>query len=370
MSSHTAECTWREALPGLVSEVLGRLPQSSNASRYRFGSAVIEIASDYRPLHEELAAFYGDCGCTGSPPEATRIKGFATRIEGTPLLSLSFDVVPARHPVEIAMGMYRFCRRQPYGETPSPIPGWRMLTDTTAERNLLVASDGRVALINLDLAPPEFVLDYIVGVVLAAQPDILFLHAASVGIAGSGALILAPSFGGKSTIALSLASRGHAFLGDDVGAVRLATREVLPFPRSAGLREGPLASTLRERVQANRHVRAPARDGALRTVVRVSDLFPGSGSGPLPLRFAFLLDGITGTAKITPFQPGPGEIQRLRSMIVLDAESRWGLSPGRDLMQLLTVMNLLSELRCYLLEVGSIDETADMIEHVTSNGAG
>jgi len=331
---------------------------------------VVEIASDYRLLHDELAAFYGDCGCTESPTDATHIRASATRVEGTPLLSLSFDVVPARHPVEIAMGMYRFCRRQPYVEIPSPISGWRMLTDTTAERSLLVASDGHVALINLDLAPPEFVLDYIVGVVLAAQPDILFLHAASVGVAGSGALILAPSFGGKSTIALSLASRGHAFLGDDIGAVRLETREVLPFPKSAGLREGPLASALRERVQASRHVRAPARDGVFRTVVRVSDLFPRSGRGPLPLRFGFLLDGITGTARITPFRPGPAELQRLRSMIVLDAESRWGLSPGRDLMQLLTVMNLLSELRCYLLEVGSIEETADLIERTIATGAG
>lgn len=286
----------------------------------------------------------------------------ATLLEGTPLLSLTFDVVPSRHPVEIATGMYRFCRNQPYVEFPSPISGWRTVIDTSAGERLLVASDGRNALINLDLAPPEFVLDCIVGIVLAAQPGILFLHAASVGIAGSGALLLAPSFGGKSTTSLSLASRGHAFLGDDVAAVRLATREVLPFPKSAGLREGPLAGLLRERLQTCRHVNAPARNGDVRTVVRVSDLFPQSASGPLPLRFAFLLDGITGTAKISSFQPGRGELQRLRSMIVLDAESRWGVSPGRDLMQLLTVMNLLSELRCYLLEVGPIEKTADLIE--------
>jgi hypothetical protein len=272
--------------------------------------------------------------------------------------------------VEIAMGIYRFCRNQPYVEFPSPIAGWRLLTDTTAQRRLLVASDGRRALINLDLAPPEFVLDCIVGIVLAAQPGILFLHAASVGIAGSGALILAPSFGGKSTIALSLASRGHAFLGDDVGVVRLAAREVLPFPKSAGLRDGPLASLLQEQLGDYRHVRVPARHGDVRTVVRVSDLFPQSVSEPLPLRFAFLLDGITGRAKLTSFEPGPGELRRLRNMVVLDAESRWGVSPGQDLMQLLTIMNLLAELRCHLLEVGSIEDTANLIERTMQSGVG
>jgi hypothetical protein len=258
----------------------------------------------------------------------------------------------------------------PYVESPSPVSGWRTVTDTRAGGQLLAASDGRSALINVDLAPPEFVLDCIVGVVLAAQPDISFVHGASVGIAGSGALILAPSFGGKSTTVLSLASRGHAFLGDDVGAVRLSTRELLPFPKSAGLRDGPLASLLQEQLGDYRHVRVPARHGDVRTVVRVSDLFPQSVSGRLPLRFAFLLDGITGTAKRTPFQPAPGELRRLRSMIVLDAESRWGISPGQDLMQLLTVMNLLSKLRCYLLEVGSIEDTADLIERTMWHGAG
>jgi hypothetical protein len=346
------------------------LSRSSLTSRYRFGAAVVEITSDYRPLHDELATFYADCGCIDSAVEGSRIRCSATLLEGTPLLALSFDVAPSRHPVEIAMGIYRFCRNQPYVEFPSPIAGWRVLTDTTAHRRLLVASDGQRALINLDLAPAEFVLDSIVGIVLAVQPDVLFLHAASVGIAGSGALILAPSFGGKSTIALSLASRGHAFLGDDVGAVRLATREVLPFPKSAGLRDGPLASLLQEQLGDYRHVRVPARHGDVRTVVRVSDLFPQSVSERLPLRFAFLLDGITGTAKRTPFQPAPGELRRLRSMIVLDAESRWGISPGQDLMQLLTVMNLLSKLRCYLLEVGSIEDTADLIERTMWHGAG
>ena len=363
MANPSVGCKWRDALPILVQRAPGQSPHSPEVGCYRFGSAVVEIASDYQPLIAELAAFYGDCGHAESAVDARRIGCTATLLPGTPLLSLSFDTAPSRGPVEVALGMYRFCRRSPYVEQPGPLPGWRVVTDTTGARRLIVAGGGRMALVNLDLAPPEFVLDCIVGNALAAQPDILFLHAASVGIAGAGALILAPSFGGKSTTALTLASRGHAFLGDDVGAIRLATRELLPFPRSAGLREGPLERMLHARLRTCRHLRAPARDGVTRTVVRVSDLFPQSVGGPLPLRFAFLLNGITDQAKITPFQPGQDELQRLRSMVVLDAVPGWGRSAGHDLMQLLAVMRLLSKLRCYKLETGSIEDAASLIEH-------
>lgn len=363
MTNSSVGCAWREALPLLVQRAAGRVPCSPRVRRYRFGAAVVEVTTDHQPLIDELETFYGDCACDDAALDANRIGCSATLLTGTPLLWLLFDSIPARSPVDVALGMYRFCRRSPYIEQATPCPAWRAVTDTTEATGLIVAGSEKMALVNLDLAPPEFVLDCIVGNALAAQPDILFLHAASVGIAGAGALILAPSFGGKSTIALTLASRGHAFLGDDVGAIRLATRELLPFPRSAGLRDGPLERMLRARLHTCRHVRAPARDGAMRTVVRVSELFPQSVSGRLPLRFAFLLDGITERAKITPFQPRQSELRRLRSLVVLDAAPAWGRSPGRDLMQLLGVMHLLSGLRCYRLETGSIDDAAGLIEH-------
>ena len=101
----------------------------------------------------------------------------------------------------------------------------------------------------------------------------------------------------------------------------------------------------------------------MRTIVRVGDLFPGSKCGTLPLRFAFILDPLKGKARITPIQPSLGDLKRLRSMVVMDTMSSWGMSPGRDLMQLLTVINVLSDLRCYLVEPGSTEETAILIEN-------
>jgi hypothetical protein len=189
-----------------------------------------------------------------------------------------------------------------------------------------------------------------------------------VGVAGSGALLIGRTGGGKSTTTLALAWRGHAFLGDDVAAVRLATRELLPFPRSAGLRDGPLARSLERQVRACRHMLATSRHGIGRTLVRVSDLFPWSVSGPLPLRFAFVLDGFAERATISDFRPGLEELKRLQS-VATDTSAAWGLSPGRDLMLFLSVVNLLSGLRCHLVQLGSPEETASVIEAVMMEGA-
>jgi hypothetical protein len=247
------------------------------------------------------------------------------------------------------------------------VPGWRVLVKHDAPDRLLIATNDGVGLINLDEAPPEFVVDLVVCAAQSVQTDVLYLHAGSVGIAGSGVLIIAPSNGGKSTTTLALAQRGHAFLGDDVAVVRLATREVLPFPKSASLRDGPLARSLEARVRTCRHLRA-SRHGAERTVVRVSDLFPWSVSGPLPLGFAFVLDGLTESAAVSEFRPGLRELAQLHA-VATDASASWGLSPGRDLMRFLTVVNLLSQLRCYLVQRGTPDETTRVIEAVIMEGA-
>ena len=363
MSIADVENDWRDSLRIRFREAAGQPLRSPRTASFRFGDAVVDVVSDFEPLLEELDAFYGDCADSKFPGAACHLRFTATLLRGSQLLSLSFDGARFQDLLDIALGPYRFLRRQPCVVAAGPGPGWRVLLNANTPGIFLVASDTRIALINLAEAPPEFVTDCIVSVAQSAQSGVLFLHAASVGINGAGALLLGASQAGKSTNALALAWRGHAFLGDDMAAVRLATREVLPFAKSAGLREGPLAQMLGARVQACRHVRTSGRDGILRNVLRVSDLFPGSGSGPLPLRFAFVLDGLKDTAKISPLKPGYGDLMRLRSMVVIDTNPAWGRSPGRDLMQLLTVLDLLSGLRCYLVELGSTEETASLIEN-------
>jgi hypothetical protein len=354
--------------PGLILEAAERRPRSSRTICFRFGDAFLEVVSDHEPLLDELDAFYGDCGVPELPPDGLRIRCTASVLPGVPLLTLSFEGPRQPDLIAVARGPYRFRRHEQYVEAPGPASGWRLLVNRDASDCLLVATNGRVGLVNLDQAPAEFVVDLIVSAVQSVQAGVLFLHAASVGVGGSGALLIAPTNGGKSTTALAVARRGHAFLGDDVAAVRLATRELLPFPRSAGLRDGPLARSLERQVRACRHLLATNRHGIRRILVRVSDLFPGSVSGPLPLRFAFVLDRLAESAAVSAFRPGLGELPRLQS-VVTDTSASWGLSPGRDLMLFLSVVNLLSGLRCHLVQRGSPEETARVIEAVMMEGA-
>jgi hypothetical protein len=343
-------------------------PHSPVTWWFRFGDALLQVVSDHASLLQELDAFYGDCRVPEPSPDGFRIRCAASLLPGVPLLVLSFDGPRQPDLIGVALSPYRFRLRQHYVEAPTPVPGWRLLVNGHADNRLLVATNGRVGLVNLDEAPAEFVIDLIVTAVVSVQLGVLFLHAASVGVGGSGALVLGPTEGGKSTTALAVAQRGHAFLGDDIAAVRLATRELLPFPKSAGVREGSQARSLERQMRGCRHLLATTRDGIRRTLVRVSDLFPWSVSGPLPLRFAFLLEGLADRAAISPFRPGLAELPRLKPMVT-DSSATWGISPGRDLLLFLSVVNLLSGLHCHLVQRGSPEETARVIEAAMLEGA-
>jgi hypothetical protein len=324
----------------------------------------LEVITDHAPLLYELDSLLGDCGSPAPLPGASSIRCTATRLPGSPYLCLAFEGARLPDPIEAARTPFRMLRHlERYIEVPATAPGWRQIVNVEASNRLVIASDGRMAVIDVDAAPHEFVADCIVNVAEGAQDGVLFLHAASVGVSGAGALLIGRGHAGKSTTALTLAWRGNAFLGDDVAAVRRATRELLPFPKSAGLREGPLARLLEERVQTCRHTAGNGPDGSRRVLVRVSDLFPGSMSGPLPLRFAFVLGGFADRATVSRFTPGLRDIARLRS-VASETLPNWGISPGRDLMKFLPIVNLLSGLRCYFVELGSPEETAALIEAV------
>ena len=334
----------------------------------RIAAATLEIVSDHQPLLDEIDAIYGDCGLPGPPPEGCDVRCTATVVRGLPLLALTFEGSRLPDLVDSASSPYRFRRRPDYVAVAGPLPGWRALVTAESSGRLFLAAERHRAIVNLEEAPREAVVDWIVSVAQSVQTGMLFIHAATVGVGGSGALIIAPSGGGKSTTALAVARRKHAFLGDDVAAVRQATREVLPFPKSAGLREGSLARSLEREVQACRYIHATNELGIERILVRVSDLFPWSVSGPLPLRFAFVLDALGERAEIDELRPGLEERARLMC-VATEASAAWAVSPGRDLMLLLSVITLLSGLRCHLLRRGSPDDTARLIETVMMEGA-
>src|SRR6185295_7685019 len=93
----------------------------------------------------------------------------------------------------------------------------------------------------------------------------------------------------------------------------------------------------------------------------IGDLFPSASGSALPLRFAFVLDGFAESAAVAPFQPGIADAHSLKA-VVSESIPSWGLSPGRDLMKFLTVVNLLSDIHCYRIKLGSPEASAAAIE--------
>ena len=366
MSVASLDCAWLNQVKAqvLAAGAVGRSHASHARAWFRIGDVCLELVSDYQDLLEEFETRYRDCGLAERSQDLINIRCTAGYLPGTSLLWLSFDGSNLPDPMEAALTPFRMLRHlRRYVEQRGPLPGWRMLVNTEASNRTLAAGDSRTLVINLDESPPEFVTDCIVSLVQSAQQGVLFLHAASFGIGGAGALLIGRSGAGKSTTSVALAARGHSFLGDDLAAVRLATREVLPFPKSARLRDGSFVRSLDCRVRACRHTTVTDPKGIARTLISMGDLFPASVGGPLPLRFAFLLDGFGERVAIKAFRPQIGDVKRLKS-VVSETIPSWGISPGRDLMKFLTVEKLLSELQCYLLELGSPDESVAAIENV------
>ncbi len=327
---------------------------------YRIGDAVLELRTDHRPLLDSLAMQYGECGVTGAEPGAPRLVCNATQVPGSSLLLLTFEGQPVPNLVDVARGMFWPIRaRQCYVEVLNPVPGWRMLVNAEHGGRMLLTCSRDTALVALDEAPPDFVLDSLFVLMQSVQPGVLFVHGASIGVYGSGALFVGRTRHGKSSTALSLASRGHAFLGDDVAAVRVAQRHLIPLRTSAALRPGPLADAIHDQVQACGYTLHAEPDGNIRKLVRVGDLFPSAAAGAVPLRFAFFLDGFADRPTLRPFKPAMADVDRLHAMMV-----SWLPTPGQQLMRFLEILDLLADLQCFLLEVGPPEDTAVLIEGV------
>src|SRR5262249_22319534 len=143
-----------------------------------------------------IAAIYGDFAVSGPVSGTLAVRCTATRVPGRPVLAVEFEGAGLPDLVGAASSPYRFRRRPDYVELPGPYPGWRSLVAAGDSERLYLTASGKRALVNLDEAPPESVVDWIVCVAQSVQSGVLFLHAGTVGVRGAGALIIAPTNGG------------------------------------------------------------------------------------------------------------------------------------------------------------------------------
>jgi hypothetical protein len=185
---------------------------------------------------------------------------------------------------------------------------------------------------------------------MRARADAIFFHAASVAVEGRAALLVGLKGAGKSTLALALAARGHALLGDEHACYAPATAAVEPFRRPVGVKPGPRSAAVDALLRARGL--CPERDGMMR--VPVERLFPGEPAAA-PLRTVVFLAGFGAEPQLSEVEPGRADVGRLQPVGV-------SLLNAPRARRVLEMTRLLSSSRIVSLIAGTPDATADALE--------
>jgi hypothetical protein len=197
---------------------------------------------------------------------------------------------------------------------------------------------------------------FLVHHALRLQPGLLYLHAACVSLQDRGVLLSGPKGSGKSTLSLTLAGRGHGFLGDEVAVIEPRTRACLPLLRSVSLRPGPLGEAAAGALARHAPQSETLGDGTTRVRAPVSALFPRALRAGAGLQAAFFLRGFGPRPEATRFAFSSADLAALEPLQASFAQQ----PAGRRALELL---RLLAAIPCYRLTAGgSPDATAALIE--------
>ncbi|HEY7060846.1 MAG TPA: hypothetical protein VII06_05150 [Chloroflexota bacterium] len=353
------ETPWWLAAPALHATIERQGAALGAPAHYQVGDAILQVATDEPALLEPLGALYADCAV--APPFAPgepRVRCSVRRSSEPPLLALTFEAGAPREAAASALSLlHPGWGATSYAITASPLAGWQLVG--TEEKRILATSDARV-LIDSRLVPDSFVAEYLAGAALAAQPDLVVIHGATVGVGDAGLLLAGRSHVGKTTTALHLAARGHTLLGDELAGIRLATREIVPVRQTMSLRPGPRAPALQAAL--GRLPTAPLVEAAAKTPLQIGQLFPSAPARPVKLRAAFFLQGFAERPTLTAVQPTLDDLDRFAIVGNEIAHATWGRASARWALRLLGLRQTLSQLSSWRLTVGAPDETAALIE--------
>ena len=183
------------------------------------------------------------------------------------------------------------------------------------------------------------------------RPDLLFFHAATVGIGGRGILIVGPKGHGKTTTSLALASRGHAFLGDETAIYEPSTALLHPFHRPVGIKPGPAASAVVAKIG---DLAMPA-EGILR--IAAERVVPRANGDAVPLHAVVFLQGFADETRLEAVTAGRDELAQMQPL----ASS---LGAGAASMRVFAMVRLLGSTKCFKLWPSNPDMTAEYLERV------
>ncbi len=357
-----ADSSWWLAAPALLRDIQQQSPAPQASARYRLGDSVFEIAVDDPVLLEKFRQMYGDCAVSAPiAPDMPRVRCTVRRGGDPQLILLTFETGAPPDPAGAAFNLLRPTRAvPPFSVHDSRIAGWRLAGGAVEP---VLAACGPYVLIAPWQVPADFLVEYLVGITLAAQPELLAVHGASLQMRDAGMVIVGGSHAGKTTTALHLAARGHTLFGDELALIRLASREIVPFRRTLNLRPGPRAPELAAVLERAGDREKLAVDDEWVGPHWIGDLFPGSSPCPASLQAVFFLDGFANRASLAPFRltlHDTDVVNWLAQPAI--AYCSWGLAPERRALRLLALRQLLARVPCWRLKVGPPAETAQLIE--------
>jgi len=343
---------WRRA-PAIAAEFQSRSATTS-AEWYRFGRSSLVVDCEDLSFSRRFRDIYAECAVEPDGKETrARVDLRVKTLPSEPDL-LAISVTP---PVPDGVSFLRqLLPERRYAEFAVPEEGWRMLAMPEAPHEPVLAFGPSEMLVSRRHPWQHVVALYAIGSAFCVQPDVFLFHAASAGVSGRGILLSGPKGAGKTTLALTLASRDHAFLGDEWAAVSAPTGELLPLRRTASIRPGPHPKRLDEYLRNHVCHAEVLPDGSERVRTRVGAAFPRALPQVVPLTDIFFLRGFSPRPAVAPYARNTNTLPPVSPLLA----SVWGHSPGRRALDLLRTLN---NARWWRLDVGgSPEETTDLVE--------
>ena len=351
---------WWNRATEIAERASGLSVRANPCDAFVFAEGILLLDSDDAALSSRFREYY--------PQQyggALELAGHVLRcrVRGTEdddLAVVDFDDPEPLSSFEFARAMFP---HRGYVEGPAGPEGWRTVALEGHSERPLIALKGNRAIVDRSQSWQSFVANLSINRLLRLQRGLIFFHAATVAVDGKGILITGPKTAGKTTTSMTMAARGHAFLGDELAAVRNSDAMLLPMRRSASVRPGPRGDGVVFGLAAKPYPEELYPDGQNRIRVNVDEMFPEFAALPTKLTYALFLRNKGQIAAVERFTFG---VTHLGLMPPL-ACSLWNVSGGK---RLLEVARLMSNVECYFLDLGLPEPTADLIEALVRDTKG
>jgi len=314
----------------------------------------LTLASDDGDFQKRFRRLFGECLLPSGSPQAALHVRFALQTHADQQASLlTWSHPRPQNPLSL---LREICLDREFHQAGSQ-SGWQLLADRAIGSGAIVAAaQGNSLLFAHQDGWQAVAAQFIVGEWIRLQESVLFFHAATLGIGRLGVMLAGVKGSGKTTLSLTLASRGHSFLSDEFAAICARTRAIFPFRRMASVRSGPQTAQVAEGIRSRDLPEELLADGSPRIRVSVSDLFPDATARPVVLSHVFLLEGFAEAPSTAVLRPGLRETPLLRPLPATMRAAAWGV-------RVMEILRLLAGVKCYYLTPGgSPDQTADLIE--------